>query len=532
MCKILIVDDEDFIRKAIVSILDWETIGFSTILEAEDGELAYEIAMEQHPDVILTDIRMPFMDGLELSQKISESLPNTKILILTGYDEFEYAKSALKIGVLDYIVKPIKSDDLEKVMIRTKNLLDREKKKRIELTRFKRQLRRSLPLLKEKFFHSLIYNKLTVGEIEKRSEYLGIDIKHDTFTVCSFETSQSSKQKEIEDIEINNISINNYISELVNTNGIVFNDLSGRHVLIYFNLTPNDLDQREVLHNIAKNIEGHFSKNDDFVVTTGFGNTVSAVEDIYKSYDDALHALCYKVCFDKGNIFDIIDLGYRHSGSFFPVEQIKELLSLIRLGIEYQAAFDSLFVHLYAQKEISIENLRIILYEIVNGIQKILMETESNDKIDYSIYDNILKAQTISEVKPIMQDFFEQSYENLHSNRASKKHQLIENAKKYIEENYSDAELNLDTIANYVYLSASYLSVLFKKETGENFIDYLTTVRMKHAKSMLRLHDFKTYEIAQKVGYSDPHYFSIVFKKYTSYTPSSFKQLTRNELQR
>lgn len=528
MYKILIVDDEEFIRSAIANIIDWNSIGFDEVYEAEDGELAYEIAIEKRPDVILTDIRMPFMDGLELSEKISNQLPNTKILILSGHDEFEYAKQALQIGVLDYIVKPIRADALKEIMITTKQILDDENKRREEITRIKRQLRNSLPLLKEKFYQLLISDKLNINEIEKRASYLQIDLNKCTFTVCLFEVTDSEKSPGIEDMEINNISITNNLTELVGKSGIVFSDLTSRHVVLYFDLEPDDIEQREILHEIAKKVSHQLEPIPRHSITTGIGNTVSWVADIHHSYKDALHALEYKVAFGKGNVFDIIDLGYRNTDSYFPVKKINNLIATVRLGIGYKEAMNDLFGFLYKQKEISADNLRIILYEIINGMQKLLIETKVCDSLEYNIYNDIMRAQTINEVRPLIESYLNQVHISLHSGKSNKKRQLVERAKKFIDENYNDPELNLSTTANAIFLSPSYFSVLFKKETGETFIDYITKTRMEKSKELLRLEDLKAYEIAQKVGYNDPHYFSIAFKKYTGYTPSKYRQLEKS----
>ena len=528
MYKILIVDDEEFIRSAIVNIIDWNSIGFDEVYEAEDGELAYEIAIEKRPDVILTDIRMPFMDGLELSEKISNQLPNTKILILSGHDEFEYAKQALQIGVLDYIVKPIRAETLKQIMITTKQQLDDENKRREEFTRIKRQLRNSLPLLKEKFYQLLISDKLNINEIEKRASYLQIDLSKCTFTVCVFEVTDFEKSTDIEDMEINNISISNILTELIGKCGIVFSDLSSHHVVLYFDLEPDDLEQREVLHEITKKVSHKLEPMHSHSITTGIGNTVSSVADIHHSYKDALHALEYKVAFGKGNVFDIIDLGYRNTDSYFPVKKINNLIATVRLGIGYKETMNELFQHLYMQKEISADNLRIILYEIINGMQKLLIETKVCDSLEYNIYNDIMRAQTINEVKPLIESYLNDVHTSIHSGKNNKKRQLIERAKIYINENYNDPELNLSTTANAIFLSPSYFSVLFKKETGKTFIDYMTKTRMEKSKELLRLRDLKAYEIAQKVGYNDPHYFSIAFKKYTGYTPSKYRQLEKD----
>lgn len=219
MYKILIVDDEELVRNAIISKLNWQEIGFDVIEQAEDGEQAYELALKLKPDVILTDIRMPFMDGLELAEKLVVELPNSKIVILSGHDEFEYAQEAIKLGVLDYILKPIHSVKLTELLSNIVNTIKSGEIEEQKLVKLKSQLHQSLPLLKEKFFITLINNTFSGKEISKNLEFFDISFPGDSYIICASEIdgiSQLAMENDAEYMALTNFSILNIESEELN----------------------------------------------------------------------------------------------------------------------------------------------------------------------------------------------------------------------------------------------------------------------------------------------------------------------------
>lgn len=523
--KILIVDDEAFVRHAIVHTVPWKKLGFSEVMEAEDGELAYEMATEHRPDLILTDIRMPFMDGLQLAERISKELPNTKLLILTGHDEFDYAKKAINIGVMDYIVKPINKENLTQVMKKASEQIHQDKLARQRDSKLREQLRQSLPLLKEKFFQSLLNDTLNENKIRNRAEYLDIDIDKLSYTasVLLISSSNKSTTRDIEAFELHSISLYNLIKNMCKDKSIIFHDCNNRLLILTFDLSPENTADRLYLHSILEKAINNFSHH-DFFISAGVGSTVTGLNEISQSYEDALHALEYRAVYGNGNVYDIDDFGYRTIKPLLPVDAIQKLLTSLRLNLSVENTLDEFIEFLREHKNLTKNNIRIILYEIINGIQKLLLEMQDNETLDISIYNSVPNIDTLTEMKVLLKKYFDTASAVLDIKSQSKTRMIVENAKQYLKENYRNCNLSLTETADSVYVSPSYLSVLFKKETGMTFVNFLTGIRMEKAKHYLSVKHYRSYEIAEKIGYNDPHYFSISFKKYTGKSPSEYRK--------
>jgi two-component system response regulator YesN len=525
------VDDEELVRNAIIKKLNWQEIGFDVIEQAEDGEQAYELALKLRPDVVLTDIRMPFMDGLELADKLAEDLPNTKVVILSGHDEFEYAQEAIKLGVLDYILKPIHSAKLTELLI---NIVENIKKGEIEkqkLVKLKSQLHQSLPLLKEKFFLTLLNNTFSSKEISKNLEFFDISFPGDTYIVCASEIdniNQLAIENDAEYMALTNFSILNIESELIGNMGYAMNDATKRHIMI---LSWKDTDETntKVLYNLMDAIRTNIEKYLNITVTIGIGRQVGTLEDIHLSYEDAINALDCKITMGKNKIYNIKDFGYRDTDMYLPIEKIHNLISTIKLeNIEAATAqINDFFEDISKRKNISLANIHILVIELIFSMQKIpsVISNEYNKEndLDFKIYESISKCETVDDFKSMVIHFASKVCSNINASRNSRNRTIIVKAKNYINENYSQEDLSLNNVAGVVSVSPGYLSILFRKETDETFIEYLTKVRLEKARELLKTTPMKAYEVAYKVGYSDPHYFSLIFKKYTGMTPTDYK---------
>lgn len=531
MYKILIVDDEELVRNAIISKLNWKEIGFDVVEQAEDGEQAYELALKLKPDVILTDIRMPFMDGLELAEKLVVELPNSKIVILSGHDEFEYAQEAIKLGVLDYILKPIHSVKLTELLSNIVTTIKNEEIEEQKLVKLKSQLHQSLPLLKEKFFTALINNTFSSKEISKNLEFFDISFSGDSYIICASEIdgiSQLAMENDAEYMALTNFSILNIESEVVRNMGFAFNDTTNRQIMILSWKSSDDADI-EILYNLMDVIRVNIEKYLNITITIGIGRPVSRLEDIHLSYKDALSALDCKITMGKNKIYNIKDFGYRDTDMYFPVERIHNLISAAKLeSIETATAqINEFFDDICKRKNISIDNIRILIIELIFSMQKIptVISGEHNKKndLDFKIYENIGKCETVHDFKSLVIDFTTKVCNDISASRNSRNHAIIAKAKNYIDINYHLEELSLNNVAGIVSVSPGYLSILFRKETDETFIEYLTRMRLEKARELLKTTPLKAYEVAYKVGYSDPHYFSLIFKKYTGITPSDYK---------
>ncbi len=529
MFKILLVDDEDLIRGAIATIINWESIGVTEILQAEDGETGLEMARRHRPDIVLTDIRMPFMDGLEMAKYIVAELPYTKVIILTGHDEFEYAVSSIKLGITDYIVKPISAENLMAIMSRAIAKLHEERKTKMAQQKIRNQLRQSLPLLKEKLLNQLLSSKIDTETFFQKMEYTELDLNFKTYTVCIVEAAFRQMQT-MEDDEMVHLLLKNSLEAAFRQYGIIFSNYSNQHIVLLRDLPVDDYELRSSFQQKFYDHHDQFRLMQECTINTAFGATVDRLERIPESYETARHALSYKTALGDDMLFDFLELGYKSNDFVFPSDLIQEVVKAAYLNIDYQASLSELLQYLANCKNLSAEHLQVLSFEIITQINKALLQTDYNINLDG--YQTIYKACGIgklAEFEKCIREYLDAIYKYFMENKQTRKQLLIQNVKQYIEKCYSDPNLNLNTAASHVFINPSYLSALFKKEAGISFVDFITQVRIEKAKLFLAQEDIKSYEAAQKAGYEDPHYFSVCFKKQTGMSPSEYRKKMGHE---
>lgn len=525
MYKILLVDDEDLIRNAIAAIIDWQSIGITEILQAEDGELGLELARKHRPDIVLTDIRMPFMDGLEMSKYIAAELPYTKIIILTGHDEFEFAVSSIKLGITDYIVKPISAENLLAVMSKVVDKLQEERKLKKTQQRLRSQLRQSLPLLKEKVLNQLIVGHLGKEDLNEKMEYTELKLDFKTYTLCILEAG-SYQHQNIEDVEMMNMMLKSSLENFFMQDGIIFSTYNNQHILLLKDLPVNDYESRNLLQQKLNEHNDKFRQTQDCYVNTAIGATVDSIDKIPESFQTAKHALSYNTALGNDIIFDFLELGYKSTEFVYPRKHVEEIVKSAYLNIDFKPSLSELIQYLSCCKNLTAEHLQIISFEIVTQINKTLIQADYSLRMDE--YQTIYKAcgiGTLNDFEKCMREFLFEVYTLFAENKQTRKQLLIQNAKQYIEENYSNPDLNLNMVASHVFINPTYLSALFKKESGMSFVDFITQTRIEKAKILLAQEDTKSYEAALKCGYQDPHYFSVCFKKQTGMSPSEYKKM-------
>lgn len=538
MYKLLIVDDEEIVRRSISKIIDWTSLGFSVVLQAENGLEALEIALKEKPDLILADIKMPFMDGLELSKIINEKLPSTSVVILSGHDEFNLAQKAIGLGVLDYILKPLGAASLTLKMQEIRKKLDERFKEKQYLTKIKDQLYQSLPLLRERYLNTLVCNPGGKEATEVRLRFLELPLDKGSYVVCAIEPDFGSI--EAEDVDIYSFAMKNIVWESIGTPHLVFSDQLGR-IIVLFSLSAlsPEVEPRhmilEILSAIQKSIELFLDKS----ATFGIGTTVSSISELYFSYSEALAALECKYTLGKGRIYNIYDLDYRESEFIYPFDDFNEFLVHVKscqtalLLADLAAISENL-----KSRKASPANIKIVFIQLVTELLKLLVETleipQETWSFGLSLYSKIDKLRTMDEIKEAILTFANKVVQCLSEAMTNSSKSLVFKAMEYIRNNYGSEDLSLDTTASHIAVSSGYLSALFKKESGINFSDYLTKIRMEKAMELLRTTDLKTYQIAYNIGFSNPHYFSISFKKHTGKTPSEFKGISEepNESER
>lgn len=516
--KVFFVEDEAITREGIRDNVDWQANGFEFCGEASDGEMALPLLRAAQPDVLITDIKMPFMDGLQLSKIIRERMPWVKIIILSGHDEFEYAQQAIKLGVTDYLLKPITVQNLQNALQKLTVQLDQEKKEREELRKLQEQAEENRATLRERLLFKLIVGAVSPTEAVENSQMLGLNLiaRYYLVAILKIELDDRTEQYAHDEYQ----QIQNVVVGLIEKDPDIFvlkRDW-GDLVLIFKGNTPEYLEEgRDVLLDGIRQEVGKTR----YKLTIGMGTTKNRIADICQSFVEAL-----------AHIQNSPD----GTGLNQSLEQT-ELLKVDRLAVEnylhsgVREGFDDFFnAHLLPLSETALRSNLIKNYifvdvvlavaRLVNNLggdaEKVIPELNSIEMIMSNI-------KTIEQLREQVYKIVSTALAYRDSRPRGQYKDLIREAKAYMESHYTDPELSLNVVAARANLSASHFSVVFSQETGQNFKEYLTEIRINKAKELLRMTALRSADIAHQVGYNDPHYFSSVFKKHTGCSPIEFR---------
>ena len=487
--SVMLVDDEEEVIQIIIKKLDWASMGFQIVGYAHNGAEALELAEECQPDVVMTDIKMPYMDGLELSRRLKERYPSIRIIIFSGFDEFEYAKEAIRIEVEEYILKPIDAGELQELFGRIKKSLDKEIDEKRNIDKLQEYYMESLPLLQENFFTSLFEGRVPAEEIDKYLVNYQIHLCGPLYLVTILHLS-SSDVKAYSNPFLMTVSVKKLAEEQLVPK-------YGSRTLIYL----GDIIVISQLET-AEQVAGYTDMMDEFCrqakrvcgvrVTAGVGQLCSSVEELKLSYQGARNAVSYRALYGNNRAINIADClkKFTENGSslqkyrLFVMELIAEIM---RFGNKNQLDMEELF------------------------------------RKESDIYQMVFQPESFEELCEWLIGVGEKVQEMLSSERQNNTKSFVTRAVEYVRENYADQSISIETVCRTLGVSAAYFSTVFKKETGKTFIGYLTDYRMEAAEELLLTTDDKTYMIAEKVGYGDPNYFSYAFKKKYGVSPSKYR---------
>ena len=527
MYSVFAVDDEPIVLEGIRSKIDWEGSGFTFAGEATDGEIALSMIHEIKPDILITDIKMPFMDGLQLAEAIKRTQPWIKIIILSGHDEFDYAKKAISIGIEDYLLKPFTPEELLASLNKTAAQIDKERKQLSDITRLREELKSREALIKKEFLNDLVHGSAETNTVMEKCSELGINLisRYYKVLISRIESRTGNTQNQQQACSL----LNSY-SDAINE-AVSFFHHTNLLVCIFKGSTQAELDDNTFR---AAETIGHIAtKNDDCTVLTAIGKTVEHLSQLKVSYEDAkniLKATTIKenriissddlsVSQTDGTTTDaLLDLNegdplvdklkYAAKGDIQSI--IEESMGLIKKNPDQFSVFASyLLVDLIFAVSKLVEKLG-------GNIKELKPEILQRKFIDDAVSDETRFTKTLEQVLNFALEFRD-------SKITGKYGSVILKAKKYIEENYADQNTTLTTVAEAVCLSPNHFSTIFSQECKTTFIEYLTNVRLENAKRLMRETDMKGYDIAYECGFSDPHYFSYIFKKNTGLSPREYK---------
>ncbi|MBP3950872.1 response regulator transcription factor [Bacillus suaedae] len=506
MKKVFLIDDEKVIRQGIASSIEWQKEGFIYCGDAQDGELALPLIEKHQPDIVITDIKMPFMDGLQLSRVLRENMPWIKIIILSGHDEFEYAQEAVRIQVSEYCLKPLDSADLLSILHKVSLQIDEELKAKQQLNELKNQALKHVSISQNNFLQELCEGIHTAADAIKLASQLKLELASSHYYLLIIEWVRK------------NIDLTNWIQE--NYSCLTYNRNENESIYI---MKGNSKQQ---LENESKAIREKLLLESGSLIF-GFGKIKNRIQGIAESFEEATTMKNHSAPIDSGITMKNPTLIGNINSDLHLINR-NELIFFLKYGQSDRLAD---FCKKYSSylESTAILTPFIIYYFIMDFTITVLQYVKEQDSPSSKIIEEIslieMKAGSINEYSEIL-EYMESVlhlYLQYRNQTNSKFSSIIQQVKDYVEEQYSDSSLSLQLIAKKVNVSASYLSHMFSQETGETLIEYLTKTRIERAKELLKTTNDKTFEIAHKVGYSDSHYFCHSFKKMTGMTTKQFR---------
>lgn len=530
--KVFLVEDEVIIRSGVKKSINWEQEGYEFVGEASDGELAYPMILKEKPDILITDIRMPFMDGLELSRLVKKELPDIKILILSGYDEFEYAKKAIKIGVTEYLLKPISAAKLTEVLNAVAETIRQENEEKNLLETYFAEMRENTERDKMRLFEKLLMGDLSMGEILEAGERFGMNLGASCYKIVLFKILANLENHVYAEQKVDACSSVEQAASMMEGVYVFQRGVEGWAFLLTAQDEKSMEESAKILYQNLKQAMKNYTQLEYF---GGIGSTVPRIRSLKQSFREADRAFAARFVEEANQIISQkefeksqMEEGLKMQGVVQIGKSREMLQKFLSNGTREEVkAFSDAYISRIEEENIRSTMVRqyvvidvciVILSfcERISSANRLQEEAEELQKM-------MQKIHSLSEIKKYVVRLLNEAIELRDAESGRRYSDLIAAAKKEIENHYMTEEISLNTVAISVGMSPSYFSSIFSKEAGKTFVEYLTEVRIEKAKEFLMCSSMKTSEIGYEVGYKDPHYFSYIFKKVQGCSPKEYR---------
>ncbi len=536
MLKVFLVEDEYVIRQAIRTTVDWAAGGFELVGEAGDGEQAYQMILAAAPDIVITDIRMPFMDGLELSALVQRKLPGTRIVILSGYDDFAYARRAISIGVTEYLLKPVSGAKLLETLKAVADRILSERQQVDYKAIYISERAERLRLEKQKFLRELIGGKLMMAEALEKAQSAGVSLDGPWYGILLVQLSAKEERNGREAVLQATDSILALAEEREWIG--VYEQIGGAMCMLFSAKTREQL--RERVQEEVVQARGITAGYDTLLFFASVGQSVSRISEIPHSFRDASRRFAKRFLYDTSRIFlptgeesgeegtredagfslagfDIgkmdrrLILAFLHSGAEEEVPGfVEECFSSIDIrSLDSQLLRHYVIMDAYLTCASFLSGAGFGQEEISASLGKLPDPGETGSAEAATAYYIRLFTAAIRER--------DRKEEDDHGS-------MIAEARQYLYRNYQRSDISLGAVAEAVGVSPNHLSKILSQKTGSTFVEQLTELRMEKARDLLLTTELPAAEIGVRVGYSDPHYFYYCFKKTQGMTPREYRQ--------
>lgn len=532
--RILIVDDEKYFRKALIVSVDWAAIGYEVCGEAENGIEALQKAEQLLPDVIATDINMRLMDGLEFIDRLRSFKPDIKIIVISGYDQFDYVKRSLVLGVCNYIVKPVDPDEFTKTLVEISEMIKKERSLQDRIDTLRSSLSSALAVLKAQYISKILIGNVPSGsnEIDIILADNRIALTHPPFLVISIELSPlQSEQWGPDDHKLWTFAVENITRELLSEKYLCETSIENlRQVFAVICYDGNETRLQQLLNSLCCFILDNFK----FAVTVGVGNPRFALQDIHSSCKEAVFAVRNSLPQNSSGVFF-----YSHVSSVnflsnrAAIYDKNELLMQMRLGnikvcIEVIQKIRTALIESHA----TIQLVQITLVEILSACVEYGNENSSclTDLITNSysaLFSEIISSTETSLLFIKIEEILKQLVQTVQRHNNENISGIVQKALDIIHERYWNDELTIEHIAQKLFVSYGYLCFLFKKDINKTINDYITDYRMEQARKFLLRGETVVSDVAARVGIPNPNYFAKIFKRKFNILPSDFLKMRR-----
>lgn len=529
MLKVFLVEDECVVREGLRECIDWTRYGFEFCGDAPDGELALPQIRKLRPDILITDIKMPFMDGLALSRLVCAELPETKIILISGHNDFEFAQEAIEIGVEQYLLKPVTKASLLKTLEDVSRKIDEEREQKTYLRQFRREGQEYEQFARRKFFEQLTTGSLRVSEIYEQAKSLQIDIDAEGYNVIlltlqttgAAEYSQALAER-LEELMAYLLRYGEYLLFRCN--------LMTYCILVKGNAASLDDAAQRCIENIQRRCAG----DESLAWYAAVSEPVLRLSELPQCYAKAHTILSYRHLLPEQHVLTAQVLQRPQRGELPALDEIDAtkadpaiVRNFLQTGMreeipdfvsEYLASFGKALGSLLFRQYVLLE----LLFSAIRAAKSFgYTQEEFLRPLEQA---KVLSVDAeLPELKKNCAALLRRAIELREEESGNQYKSMLKRALRYIDQNYTDENLSLNAVAKAANISPNYFSGVFSQEMGQTFVEYLTEKRMARAKELLRYSGKRSSEVAYEVGYRDPRYFSFLFKKTQGCTPSSYR---------
>jgi len=539
--KIAVVDDDEIVRKGIVNYIKKSSHGLEVIGEEEDGVQALELCRGNQPDIVITDVLMPRMNGIEFIKELRKLYPEVRVIIVSGHDEFEYAQSAMQLDVKDYLLKPFLPEKLDSVLQKVIENIEKQRNFFNNIKSMQSKLEESMPVLRERFYIDLVSNSLTMEEIQHRCDFLNVDLFADFYCVSVIKVNN---RKACSPRDISREELIQFF--LMDTVGQLFD----RYIKTFvFSISDKQLGiimcgcckhKHQFFHGISKGLSKLIESMENYygvLIHASAGKIYDNILKLPLSYSEAREAIAYGFAIEAGTVIHYDEIFLRRTQPCEkPSELLKEIILYTKIGYHNEAMEKVKAIFDYYRENCAMNPhfIKTDVIELVLAMQRYIEEAKGDYYFLYhqniSPYEQIQKADTLDELQDLLQRFVKLTIDEISKIKMGQSTNIIEKLKSITLENLDDETFNLDYAASKLYISPNYLRQLFKQHTGETFGEYLTRQRMKKAAELMADQSIKISEISEKVGFGSQSYFSKCFKKFFKSTPSEYREEVLNKM--